>query len=148
VVSLGQTVSAPLLAVLEEQIKCAEAMLGALDDESRALTAGDPEGLNAASAGKARLVEQLESLEEERRGLTEALRLELSGPDAVGTKWKELLGLIERCKRQNLTNGSLVQARREQVSMALRLLRGTDLELYDASGMERASRNAQRLGSA
>jgi flagellar biosynthesis protein FlgN len=140
--------SQPLLTVLEEQIHCAEAMLAALEDESQALKAGDTERLNCASAGKAELVDRLEALEVERQGLTEALKLELTAPDTVGTKWKELLALVERCRQHNVRNGSLVQARREQVSAALKLLRGTELELYDASGMEQSSRNAQQLGSA
>jgi flagellar biosynthesis/type III secretory pathway chaperone len=139
-----------LIAVLDEQIRNAQAMLSALDHEQDALREGDAEGLNAAGADKARLVETLESLEHERRDLASVLEIELASVDDTdaAVKWRELLQLIAECRRRNHQNGGLVKARREQVLSALKVLRGSDQELYDAHGLERAPSGARRLGSA
>jgi flagellar biosynthesis/type III secretory pathway chaperone len=139
-----------LVAVLDEQLHCARAMLETLAQEHEALRTGDPERLNAAGADKARLVETLEALERERRDLAAALEIKLASVDGsdAGSKWRQLLEIIEECKRRNQLNGGIVRARREQVLVALKLLRGTEVELYDASGAEHASRGARTLGSA
>lgn len=139
-----------LMDVLDEQIRSAQAMLAALEHEQTALRDGDAERLNAAGADKARLVETLEHLEHERRDLIKALSIELSSVDDTGAaeKWHELLQLIAECRRRNQQNGGLVKARREQVLSALKVLQGSELELYDARGMERAPRSVRRLGSA
>lgn len=145
-----QSVESNLIDVLEEQISCARAMLGTLESENRALQEGDSEQLNAASADKARLVESLESLEQERRELSAALGVTPTAPGSAdaGGKWRELMGLIEQCRDNNLRNGSLVQARREQITVALKLLRGAQPEVYDAHGQEESGPGTQRLGSA
>jgi flagellar biosynthesis protein FlgN len=146
---VGHT-EARLVDVLEEQIRCAQAMLGALDLEDAALKAGDPLRLNAAGADKAKLVEALESLETERSGLAAALEVRLATVERTpaGGKWRTLLGLLEQCRARNQRNGALVTARREQVLAALRLLHGTGSDLYDSHGYESMAPKAQRLGSA
>ena len=139
-----------LVDVLDEQIRTAQAMLGTLDRESKALIESNPEALNSAGADKARLVETLELLERERRDLTDALSVELSASkgDNASTRWQELLGLIEKCRERNQQNGVMVKARREQVLEALKLLRGSELELYDSTGVKPASGSLRPLGSA
>jgi len=139
-----------LIDVLDEQIREAEAMLQALALENQALLDNDTDRLNLAGADKARRVESLENLEQERRDLTAALQIELSSVDATdaGIKWRELLNLIDECRQRNQRNGSLVRARREQVLGTLKALRGTETEIYDARGLERPARSARRLGSA
>jgi flagella synthesis protein FlgN len=133
-----------LLAVLHEQIRCAEAMLRTLGRENQALIDGDAERLNAAGADKARLVEELEALEIERRQLTDAIEAELAPPPS----WEHLLGLIAECKQQNQRNGALLKARSEQVRAALKLLRGSESNCYDASGLTSSARAARPLASA
>jgi flagellar biosynthesis/type III secretory pathway chaperone len=137
-----QHVSEGLIAVLQEQIHCAEAMLDTLGRENRALASGDPEELNAAGAAKAQLVETLESLERQRRGLSAAVAA--SAPP----EWRRLMDLIGECKQQNERNGALVKARSEQVRSALRTLRGTQPDLYGRSGITPATADARSLGSA
>jgi flagellar biosynthesis/type III secretory pathway chaperone len=125
-------------------------MLSALEKENRALADGNPEALKAAGGDKARLVESLESLENERRSLVQALEIELlPGSDSsTDARWQQLLALIEECQRRNQRNGALVKARREQVIQALRILRGTQLELYDATGLTPGAAAVRPLGSA
>ena len=142
-----------LIAVLNEQIRCAEEMLHALGEENRALLDGDAELLNRAGADKARLVAALEALETERRTLATAIEThvthtgaERSAPDA---SWRTLLTLVAECKTQNQRNGALVKARSEQVRIALKALRGSaDPGCYDPNGFASASNNPRRLGSA
>ena len=136
--------------LLDEQIRAAEDMLGTLDKESQALLESDPDALNAAGADKARLVETLESLERERRVLAEALRIKLStnSGDDASVRWTGLLELIEECRERNQANSALVRARREQVLEALKILRGTELGLYDASGLKPTANGVRPLGSA
>ncbi|HLF11367.1 MAG TPA: flagellar protein FlgN, partial [Gammaproteobacteria bacterium] len=133
-----------------EQIRCARTMLSTLSEENQALIDGDAERLNAASAGKARLVETLEALEAERRDLTAAIKITLTSVEAGSCEpqWRSLLELIAACKQQNQRNGALVKARTEQVRTALKLLRGSESEFYDPSGLTPSSRSARSLGSA
>ena len=139
-----------LIAVLNEQIRCAEAMLSTLGRENQALLAGDSESLNATGADKARLVETLESLESERRTLTEAIETTLLETESTeAPAWRKLLDLIAACKEQNQRNGALVKARAEHIRQALKVLRGADdPECYDPTGLTSAARGARHLGSA
>ncbi len=142
-----------LIAVLQEQIHCAEAMLQTLGRENEALLRGDAEQLNAAGATKAELVETLEALERQRRSLTEAVTAGVANAAAASgdtppTEWQRLLELISACKQQNERNGTLVKARSEQVRGALRALRGTDPDLYGRSGHAPAAADARSLGTA
>ena len=146
-----QHVSEGLIAVLQEQILCAEAMLQTLGRENQALTKGDAEQLNAAGADKARLVETLDSLERQRRGLSDAVTAEVANAAAGAAhpdEWRQLLTLIAECKQQNERNGALVKARSEQVRVALRTLRGTEPDLYGRSGLAPASADPRSLGTA
>jgi flagella synthesis protein FlgN len=146
--------SASLVAILNEQISCAEAMLTTLARENEALVAGDADLLNSAGAEKARLVEALDSLEHERRALSDAIGATLAGGGEGSedrgrpAEWRALLDLIAECKQKNDRNGALVKARSEQVRIALRALRGTEAALYDPSGLEHATRSARPLGTA
>jgi len=142
-----------LVDVLNEQIRCAEAMLRTLGRENQALVSGDAEALTAAGADKAKLVETLEALESERRGLTEAiaasvLRASAHADVEAAPEWRQLLDLIAECKQQNQRNGALVKARSEQVRIALRTLRGSGPDLYSPSGRTPSTMEARPLGTA
>jgi flagellar biosynthesis/type III secretory pathway chaperone len=143
--------SSSLVAVLKEQIACAQAMLASLGRENEALVAGDVEGLNTASAEKAGLVDTLEKLEHERRALSDAIRTTVGSDDANRADppaWHALLELVEQCKRQNQHNGALVKARSEQVRIALDALRGSEPTSYEPGGLKPSLRSARQLGTA
>ena len=129
-----------LIDVLDEQIRCAEAMLAALGRENAALVSGYTEVLTAVSADKARLVDSLERLDLARRGFGDSER--------GSTQWRTLLELISSCKDQNQRNGALLKARSEQVQIALDALRGPQPGFYDPSGLKPATRSARPLGTA
>ncbi len=140
------TVSAELVDVLNEQIRCAEAMLRTLGRENEALVAGDVEALYSAGADKARLVESLEALEIERRNLGAGVGGETQGRGSP--EWQSLLELVSACKDWNQRNGALVKARSEQVQIALHALRGSEAGFYDPSGLKASGRSARPLGTA
>jgi flagellar biosynthesis/type III secretory pathway chaperone len=141
---LGRTVTNPqrLRAVLGEQIRCAEAMLETLARESEALADGNHDALRVATDAKATLVDTLERLESERLALAEP-------NDTTGAAdWQRLRELIASCKTQNDRNGTLLKARAENVRIALKALRGTEPELYGASGRTPTRTDARPLGTA
>jgi flagella synthesis protein FlgN len=131
-----------MTAVLSEQIRCAQAMLEALDREAQALTAGDQTALGAATDAKAKLVDALEELESERR------KLEPRDEVSKGAEWQHLRDVIARCKEHNQRNGTLLKARAENVRIALKVLRGSEPELYSADGRTPGRVDARTLGTA
>ena len=129
-------------AVIGEQLRCAEAMLEALTRENQALASGDASALDSATAAKAELVDALEKLESERRKLAE----HDDGGEAV--EWQRLREVVAQCKEQNQHNGLLLKARAENVRIALKTLRGTEPELYGATGRAPSRAGARTLGTA
>lgn len=136
------TDSALLIAVLSEQIRCAEAMLETLTRESQALADGDHDGLGLATDTKAKLVDALEKLESKRRTLSP------QDDAASTTEWQRLRQLIAECKERNQRNGTLLKARAENVRIALKTLRGSEPELYSATGRTPSHTDARTLGTA
>lgn len=132
--------------VIREQVGSAESMLEILDQEYQALLDGDTESLNRASADKARVIEDLETLERARQDL--ALPGRPDPADLADSSWSKMLALIEQCRERNQRNGALVNARREQVLLALNMLRGSDDSVYDESGAVARGSSARVLGEA
>ena len=131
-----------LSAVIGEQLRAAEAMLETLNRESQALAAGDQSALGAATEAKAQLVDTIEKLESERRDLAQRV-------DVTGTpEWQRLREVIALCKEQNQRNGLLLKARAENVRIALKTLRGSEPELYSATGRTPSRADARTLGTA
>jgi flagellar biosynthesis/type III secretory pathway chaperone len=131
-----------LSALLGEQLRCAEDMLETLSRENQALGDGDAGALAAATDAKAALVDALEKLESERRALVEG-----DGP-AGAPESPRLREVVGRCKEQNERNGLLLKARAENVRIALKALRGSEPELYGATGRTPQRADARTLGTA
>jgi flagella synthesis protein FlgN len=132
----------PMTALLREQLRCAEQLLDALTLEGRALESGNHDALGDATTAKAKLVDSLEQLESKRRALADH-----DAPSNTA-EWPKLRDLIARCKEQNQRNGVLLNARAENVRIALKALRGSEPELYGATGRAPARADARRLGTA
>jgi flagella synthesis protein FlgN len=131
-----------LSAVIDEQLRCAEAMLETLTRENQALADGNHDALGVATEAKAKLVDALEKLERERRELAPA-------DGAPGTAaWQRLRDVIAECKDRNQRNGVLLKARAESVRIALKTLRGSEPELYGATGRTPSRADARTLGTA
>ena len=131
--------------VIREQVGSAASMLEILDQEYQALLDGDTERLNRASAEKARVIEDLETLERARQDLALPGAPEAARADS---SWSEMLALIEQCRERNQRNGALANARREQVLLALNVLRGSADSVYDESGAVARGLSARVLGEA
>jgi len=133
---------ASLNAVLGEQIRCAEAMLETLAREREALADGNHDALELATEAKTKVVDALEKLESRRR------RLAQSDGNEGADQWQRLRELIARCKAENQSNGTLLKARAENVRVALKALRGSEPELYGATGRTPSQTDARPLGTA
>ena len=146
--STSRTVQDPsdVQRVIREQVGSAESMLEILDQEYQALLDGDTESLNRVSAEKARVIEDLETLERARQDLIEPGQSQRA--DTPDSRWSEVLALIEQCRERNQRNGALANARREQVLLALNVLRGNDNGVYDQSGAVARGIGARALGEA
>jgi flagellar biosynthesis protein FlgN len=131
-----------LSAVIGEQLRSAEAMLETLTRENRALTDGDQSALAAATEAKAQLVDAIEKLESERCDLAQRV------DTAAAPEWQRLREVVALCKEQNQRNGLLLQARAENVRIALKTLRGSEPELYSATGRTPSRADARTLGTA
>ena len=131
-------------AVLAAQVRCAEAMLEALEREHQALVGGSPDDVGNASNAKVELVEALETLESQRRALA------ADGGDAQpeSAEWRRLRELVADCQRRNQRNGALLKARADNVRVALNALRGAEPELYDPQGRRPGRSDARPLGTA
>lgn len=127
-------------ALVDEQIRVAQAMLAGLDAEQQALEAGDTDGLHSAGAAKARLLVELEGLEGQRQ------RRVANGDVVPEPTWARLQSLLSDCQTRNEKNGELVRWRQAHVTRALSLLRGDELALYDAGGMSAPTGRGQSLG--
>jgi flagellar biosynthesis/type III secretory pathway chaperone len=115
-------------------------MLETLVREHAALAAGDHDALALVTDAKSKLVHALERLETERRDVALA--------DQPGAhEWLRLGELIAHCKEQNLRNGTLLKARAENVRVALKALRGSEPDLYGATGRAPARTDARPLGT-
>ncbi|NNC63619.1 MAG: flagellar protein FlgN [Gammaproteobacteria bacterium] len=135
-----------LQRVIREQVGSAESMIEILDQEYQALLDGDTESLNKVSAEKARVIEDLETLERARQDLAETGQSDRT--NASSSNWSEVLDLIKQCRERNQRNGALANARREQVLLALNVLRGSDDGVYDESGAVARQIGARALGEA
>ena len=129
-------------ALIGEQLRCAEAMLETLNRENHALRDGDSSALKAATDAKAELVDALEKLEAERQALA-ATGGTVGAPESL--RLREVIAL---CKEQNQRNGLLLKARAENVRIALKVLRGSEPELYSATGRTPSRADARTLGTA
>ena len=112
-----------------------------LEAERAALEHGDDEALGRASADKACCVERLEALDHELRRRLEACglpadprELEAKRHAPLADAWQGFLALVERLNRENLTNGSIINLRRQQLHAAISLLSGTPAEGYGPGG--------------
>jgi flagella synthesis protein FlgN len=131
-----------LSAVIGEQLRSAEAMLETLTRENRALADGDQSALGATTEAKALLVDAIEKLESERHELAQRV------DTAAAPEWQRLREVIALCREQNQRNGLLLKARAENVRIALKTLRGSEPELYSATGRTPSRADARTLGTA
>jgi flagellar biosynthesis/type III secretory pathway chaperone len=143
---------ARLLCIVEDSIREADALERALQDERRALESHDAAALGTAAQEKHHRVTRLETLDAERIAASSEIKgapeqYSQVNPDLPQGPWRKFLAVIGRCNTLNTTNGAIIRLRRQQLTDALRVVRGTSTETYGPSGSESTSRPRQALAA-
>lgn len=137
-------------AALRNEIVAAAALLEILQQEQRALAQRDAAALDRIIPEKQRQVAGLETLAQSRTsalraaGVTgdiNAVAARLRSDERLSRPWRELLALLDQCRRLNQINGGMVEANRRYIERALAVLSGqtaADSETYGPSGAARA----------
>lgn len=151
-----------LCSLLEEEIRVATLMWGAIKREREALRARDADALTSASGVKQQCLAELDALDKDRRQM-----LEIAGmPSAraafdkylesvpenhpIAYRWQRLIGLLEQCRQANIANGQMVTIQRNHVERALRVLRtgNPDSLTYGPDGGHANGAGSRTLSSA
>lgn len=120
-----------------ELLQPAQDLLRQLNEECTALVAGDYAALGAFAQRKAALIQSLESLHATAQSAA-----------ATPVVREALEGVLRQCRKQNLANAALLEARQHQIRWALAhlgLSRGT---FYDANGASVTNFNTRNVGAA
>ena len=153
---------AQLKELLDEEIEGGRHLLAALEAERHALGAGDDVSLDETGTHKEAAFQRLLQLERERSDLCQALGYEDDpegmeeliascnpGPNLLD-KWKQLVEVMQACRRANEVNGQVVNIKRQQVQRGLELLRGHVAQdsLYGPSGETAIEHSAVPINTA
>lgn len=136
-----------LATVAEEIATAAKRLLAQLETERSALISGDATTIDLVTAKKQALLQQIETLESERRHLLSyigegtyqlpfAMERELAQYKGAAQQWRDTVATLARCQQLNEANGSLVELRMRHVRQALDLVMGVPsrTELYGPQG--------------
>lgn len=140
-----------LANVLREELELTQELLECLQSENQALSNHDADHLERTTGQKQQLVNQLEQVEKQRhqaflqQGINlNADSLQASLDKASGSPEEieiislcsKVLELAEKCRIQNIQNGSIIEGGRQRVREALSILRGqlTDDYIYENNG--------------
>lgn len=148
--------------VIDETVRCADAMLTCLLTERDNLLARDPDAIQESAREKLALFEALEQLERQRQTLLAAAGY---GPDGDAmdhmlqwqpngsrcrARWATAVDKLAQCRDANQVNGGILELGRRQAEQALAVLRGQTAQprLYGAGGGTSLSLGHRDLGKA
>lgn len=160
--NLPPAVLALLSQLLAQEERALERFLAVLEEERRALLAGEAEAISAAVEEKNRIAETLQNCARQKLLLAakstgktdeEAAHVlqEWMQEPSLAPVWERIRTLAERCQRANLENGTFIRERLALNQQALDVLLGAQerLTTYDALGTTRLRTATRRpLGSA
>lgn len=149
-------------ALVQQEIRCIQALNSALDEERQALTDRDAQRLEQSIAAKQTQLGALEALESQRIARltaagygndSSAMASYLSATDAndqLNTLWTELVNLLRTCRDNNVVNGGVIEASRHRAQQALAILRGQipGTQTYDPAGRATQNNASRTLGKA
>lgn len=133
-----------------------------LEEEQRALASQDIDALDAAVCAKAKCVEELRVVEQERKNLC----IESGFPDepeqmqkviawcddyaVVENCWQHLLDVVAQCDSLNMTNGAIIRGRKQHVDSSISIIRGgkSNTGIYNRSGQEPQRHNLRSIAEA
>ncbi len=119
--------------LLDREIELARVLAATLAAEKTALTGDSPAAVEENAAEKIRVLEAIEKLDQERRGLCESP----TGAGIAATvveRWRSLMQLMAGCRTANEVNGHIIHVRRHQVRQLIDIVRGGPSITYDPQG--------------
>jgi flagellar biosynthesis/type III secretory pathway chaperone len=119
--------------VLDREIEVAHALKATLAAENSALTGESPEAVEQKAAEKIRILEAMETLEAERRGLCPTPNA-LGLAATVAERWRALMELMAGCRTANDVNGHIIHIRQNQVRQLIDIVRGGPAITYGPQG--------------
>jgi flagellar biosynthesis/type III secretory pathway chaperone len=118
--------------VLDREIDAARSLAATLVAERTALTGDSPQAVEQKSAEKIQILETIEKLEVERRGLWATPGLGLAA--TVAERWRALMELMAGCRTANDVNGHIIHVRQHQVQQLIDIVRGGPAITYGPQG--------------
>ena len=154
--------AAAMRPLLEEALGAGQHLLTILDDERRALGAGDNDAMERTGADKQASLTRLEDLERRRANIcrehgkaVEAKHMgdhtrEADPTGQLADEWETLRSIMRQCQDANNINGHVLRLRRQHVARALAVLRGEDPgeRLYGPHGEDATKGETPLLGEA
>jgi len=121
-----------------------------LEDERRALEGQDMTALRTALENKGHCVTELRRMEEQRSNLCVAAGFEAGHEQmpqlieycdenaAIANSWRHLMDIATVCDSLNVTNGAIIQGRKQQIETSIAIIRGGNptMDTYNRSGRE------------
>jgi len=119
--------------LLDREIELARVLAATLAAEKTALTGDSPAAVEENAAEKIRVLETIETLDQERRALCESP----TSPGIAATvveRWRKLMELVASCRTANEVNGHIIHVRRHQIGQLIDIVRGGPSITYDPQG--------------
>jgi flagellar biosynthesis/type III secretory pathway chaperone len=119
--------------LLDREIELARSLAATLEAEQRALTGDSPAAVEQNAAEKIRVLESIETLDQERRALC-------ASPSSAGIattvveRWHALMKLMAGCRTANEVNGHIIHVRQHQIQQLIDIVRGGPSITYDPQG--------------
>ncbi|MFV8836125.1 flagella synthesis protein FlgN [Aquisalimonas sp.] len=147
-----------LADTIDEQLSLMQELNVQLEKEQDALVVRDMETLQSALSRKVDLLGAIETSENRRLALLEAMTgahdvnaittaLEtLEDPEPVQAQWSELLDELQRCRAINEANGRVIQQQQYGVQRTIDLLQGDDAPAPQTYGPGAASAPPENRG--
>ena len=151
-----------LRALLEQQRDTSRKLLQILAQEHAALSGNDLQELETILAAKQQYLAQLETLSQEylelmrrhssphKDGIAASLRhCDPQGTWGLEPLWRQVEGLLTRCRDENNTNGKIIALSHHQVQQALAILRNGEVgseSCYSSTGNRPAAASSRTLG--
>ncbi len=120
--------------LLDREMDAARSLALSLAAERSALTGPSAAELESRTAEKLRLLELIESLESERRGLWQPPHDDANPGSTIAERWRALLELMAGCRAANEINGHIIHARQHQIRQLLDVVRGAVPLTYGPQG--------------
>ncbi|WP_193222222.1 flagella synthesis protein FlgN [Alkalilimnicola sp. S0819] len=137
-----------MAGLLTQTLAACEELTVVLGDEQRSIADADGDALPALIQRKLELLQQLESLEQDRRrllgheaaaneGAMQAFIAGCARGDALEAQWQALLGQLRQLQAVNEASGALINRGLHQTEASLSVLTGRDRQNTYESGGQR-----------